>query len=69
MNLIKPEKYSTEWYELATTDELIVLIQEARHLLEINPSRNQHSLWEERIRKMSQELSDRKTSGEEWEEP
>jgi hypothetical protein len=71
MNHIKPEKWSKEWFDLATTDELLLSNKEARNFLEMNPSIDHHrrSIWEERIRRISSELEQRKTSGEEWEEP
>jgi hypothetical protein len=71
MNHIKPQKWSTEWYELATTDELILSIQEVRHLLEANPDkeRSHRPIWNERIRRISEELNQRKLSGDEFEEP
>ncbi|MCI0618365.1 hypothetical protein L0244_35760 [bacterium] len=71
MNQIKPDKYSAEWFELATTDELILSITEAKHFLETTPGITQHQrlLWEERIKKISEELDQRKTSGDEWQEP
>lgn len=71
MNQIKPEKWSNEWYELSTTDELIISIKEARHLLKLNPEkvRHQRSIWDERIRKISEELNQRKISDDEFEVP
>jgi hypothetical protein len=68
MNQIKPEKWSNEWYELATTDQLIQSICEARRLLEENPMLNERSRWSQRITELSKELNRRKTSGEDWEE-
>jgi hypothetical protein len=70
MNQIKPEKWSSEWYELATTDELILTIKEARHLLKLNSDkvRHQRSIWDERIRRISEELNQREIADEEFEE-
>ncbi|MCI0444100.1 hypothetical protein L0152_12925 [bacterium] len=70
MNQIKPEKWSNEWYELATTDELILTIKEARHLLKLNSDkvRHQRSIWVERIRRISEELNQREIADEEFEE-
>lgn len=69
MNQIKPEKWSNEWYELATTDELILTIKEARHLLKLNSDkvRHQRSIWDERIRRISEELNQREIADEEFE--
>jgi hypothetical protein len=71
MNQIKPEKWTKEWYELTTTDELILSLQEARHLLKVNPDkiRQHRSIWDKRIRMILEELNQRKISGEEFEEP
>ncbi|HSE42812.1 MAG TPA: hypothetical protein VLH08_18755 [Acidobacteriota bacterium] len=68
---IKPSKWSSEWYELATTDELILSIKEVKHLLDINPkmAQRKRSQWEEKIQRLYSELGQRKTSGEDWEEP
>jgi hypothetical protein len=70
MNQIKPKKWSSEWYELATTDELILSIKEASDLLKVNPDKIRHkrSVWDERIRRISEELNQRKLSGEEFPE-
>ena len=70
MNQIKPEKWSNEWYELATTDELILTIKEARHLLKLNSDkvRHQHSIWDERIRRISEELNQREIADKEFED-
>ena len=69
MNQIKPEKWSNEWYELATTDELILTIKEARHLLKLNSDkvRHQRTIWDERIRRISEELNQREIADEEFE--
>lgn len=69
MNQIKPEKWSSEWYQLATTDELLLSIKEIRHLLKASTdTESQRSIWDERIRRISEELNQRELSGEEFEE-
>ena len=71
MNQINTEKWSPEWYELATTDELSIVIKEVQHLLETSTgmSHTQRSVWTDRIRRVSDELIQRETSGDDWEEP
>ena len=71
MNYINPEKWSSEWYELATTDELILSLKEVRHLLKggADKERSHRSTWNERIRRISEELNQRKLSGDDFEEP
>lgn len=69
MNQINAEKWSSEWYELATTDELTDLIKEAKDLLRSRVmTRERRLIWEERIKRITDELNQRKTSGDEYEE-
>jgi len=70
MNQINPEKWSNEWYELATTDELLLSIKEIRHLQKPSAAKvSESSTWNDRIRRISEELNQRKLSGEEFQEP
>ena len=57
MNKILPERWSREWYELTTTEELLEILREAKtanhHLAKVQ------EIWRERIAYLEKELKRR----------
>lgn len=71
MNTIKPRKWTTEWYELATTDDLEEVLKVLKASLKHPPGKSHleaRRRLQNRIEKIQKELDRRATSEIEWEE-
>lgn len=67
MNHINPEKWSPEWFQLATTDDLISSLHEARRALESLDVRHR-ALWKTRTTKLEEELQSRDIERQDWQQ-
>jgi hypothetical protein len=55
MNQIKPSRWSHDWYELTSTEELILLLAQAKDAIHARTKKNRET-WKNRIRQMEEEL-------------
>jgi hypothetical protein len=64
-NTIIPKKWSVEWFDLTTTDELLIALREAKEMIHPKGERaGSRSLWQKRIRLIEEELAGRDTEQE-----
>lgn len=64
MEQINPSKWSPEWYESTTEDELVVCVTEAKEALKHLSRTKDRSLWQGRLQKLEGELAQRQSEEE-----
>ena len=67
MNQIKPARWSPDWYELTSTEELITVSRQAKSAVRSRTGKSR-TIWLNRIRKLEEELHSREESEQDFEE-
>lgn len=61
MEQINPSKWSPEWYESTTDEELVLCITDAKEAIKHSSGTKDRSLWQARLQKLEAELAQRET--------
>lgn len=67
MNTQKLEPWTRDWFELASTNEILVLIDDAKHRLADGPIDPEQNVWGARLKMLKQELLKRQSDREQRE--